>query len=341
MDKYSNPIKRHGDFADPFVLRYNGVYYLYCTNPDVRCWSSGNLVDWKAEGPTVPPDEFPGLVPFAPEVVYDNGKFYMYTSPHGLGHYVLSSDSPLGPFKKMTANIGRAIDFSVFKDDDGKWYAYWAGETGILGCEMRPPAEFGEPVLIGAYMHGWTEGPFMVKEGGKYYLTYTGNHFLSKGYRIHTAIGSHPLGPFTDSAYNPVVIRTEGGVVGLGHSSTVIGPDLVSRYIVYHNLNPDKTRDLNIDRIRLLPDGMYIQGPTDYAMPAPAMPAYFDDFRKPAPPEWTLLTGGWSAENGFRVSAGAFEAVCAECGKTCKVPFRPREDRPVYCSECFAKRKEQ
>ena len=35
-----------------------------------------------------------------------------------------------------------------------------------------------------------------------------------------------------------------------------------------------------------------------------------------------------------------FDAVCAECGKPCKVPFRPREDHPVYCSECFARRKE-
>lgn len=35
-----------------------------------------------------------------------------------------------------------------------------------------------------------------------------------------------------------------------------------------------------------------------------------------------------------------FEAVCAECGGVAKVPFRPREDRPVYCSACFAKMKE-
>lgn len=30
------------------------------------------------------------------------------------------------------------------------------------------------------------------------------------------------------------------------------------------------------------------------------------------------------------------DAVCAKCGKECKVPFAPREDRPVYCSECYA-----
>lgn len=33
-----------------------------------------------------------------------------------------------------------------------------------------------------------------------------------------------------------------------------------------------------------------------------------------------------------------FTAICAECGKEAKVPFQPRSDRPVYCSECFAKR---
>lgn len=30
-----------------------------------------------------------------------------------------------------------------------------------------------------------------------------------------------------------------------------------------------------------------------------------------------------------------FDAVCAGCGKSCKVPFEPRSDRPVYCSDCF------
>lgn len=31
------------------------------------------------------------------------------------------------------------------------------------------------------------------------------------------------------------------------------------------------------------------------------------------------------------------DATCAQCGKSCQVPFEPKEDRPVYCSECFAK----
>ncbi len=29
------------------------------------------------------------------------------------------------------------------------------------------------------------------------------------------------------------------------------------------------------------------------------------------------------------------DAVCADCGKPCQVPFRPNGKKPVYCKECF------
>ena len=35
-----------------------------------------------------------------------------------------------------------------------------------------------------------------------------------------------------------------------------------------------------------------------------------------------------------------FPAVCAECGKDTQVPFEPREGRPVYCSECYNKNRQ-
>jgi len=34
-----------------------------------------------------------------------------------------------------------------------------------------------------------------------------------------------------------------------------------------------------------------------------------------------------------------FDAVCAECGQHCQVPFRPRGDKDVFCSDCFGKDK--
>jgi len=33
------------------------------------------------------------------------------------------------------------------------------------------------------------------------------------------------------------------------------------------------------------------------------------------------------------------KAVCAECKQECEVPFKPSQDRPVYCKDCFAKRR--
>ena len=33
------------------------------------------------------------------------------------------------------------------------------------------------------------------------------------------------------------------------------------------------------------------------------------------------------------------KATCADCKKECEVPFKPSGDRPVYCRDCFSKRK--
>ncbi|MBI2940827.1 MAG: zinc-ribbon domain containing protein [Chloroflexi bacterium] len=32
-------------------------------------------------------------------------------------------------------------------------------------------------------------------------------------------------------------------------------------------------------------------------------------------------------------------AVCSQCGKETQVPFVPRGDKPVYCSDCFESRR--
>ena len=49
------------------------------------------------------------------------------------------------------------------------------------------------------------------------------------------------------------------------------------------------------------------------------------------------------ARKATRANAGEaremFETVCAECGKPTRVPFIPKNDRPIYCSECFAARR--
>lgn len=274
MMTYSNPLSNDGLRPDPFVLRFNGRYYLYCTHPEIICWSSENLVDWKFEGPVVCRSETEPLVPFAPEVIYLNGLFYLYTSPSGKGHFVFQSDSPLGPFKKISTNLQRSLDASPFLDDDNSLYLYWADDRGILGCNMLSPTEPGDTVLVCATTMGWTEGPQVIKEDGVYYLTYCGNHFLSKGYRVNCAVSAHPLGPFVDLKANPILVKTEGKHVALGHCSTVWGPNLLLRYVVYHNLNKDHSRDFNIDPILFHDEKVILLGPSFYEREAPPLPHY-------------------------------------------------------------------
>jgi CxxC-x17-CxxC domain-containing protein len=46
-------------------------------------------------------------------------------------------------------------------------------------------------------------------------------------------------------------------------------------------------------------------------------------------------------KNRQKEARPTFEIVCAECGKTDTVPFRPKDDgRPVYCKDCFASKKQ-
>jgi len=33
------------------------------------------------------------------------------------------------------------------------------------------------------------------------------------------------------------------------------------------------------------------------------------------------------------------KATCSECNQECEVPFKPTEGKPVYCRDCFAKKR--
>jgi len=54
--------------------------------------------------------------------------------------------------------------------------------------------------------------------------------------------------------------------------------------------------------------------------------------------------GGQSSYSGGGRSGGGYRereprqmytVTCASCGNEAQVPFQPRDDRPVYCSDCF------
>lgn len=45
----------------------------------------------------------------------------------------------------------------------------------------------------------------------------------------------------------------------------------------------------------------------------------------------------WKRDDRGMDRPESFDATCANCGKDCRVPFRPNGRKPVYCSNCFTK----
>ncbi len=45
--------------------------------------------------------------------------------------------------------------------------------------------------------------------------------------------------------------------------------------------------------------------------------------------------GSYSGGGSYGGERQMYPAVCAQCGKETQVPFQPRGDRPVYCSDCY------
>jgi CxxC-x17-CxxC domain-containing protein len=47
--------------------------------------------------------------------------------------------------------------------------------------------------------------------------------------------------------------------------------------------------------------------------------------------------GGGGYGSGPRRDREMFSVTCSSCGNEAQVPFQPRGDKPVYCSDCFSK----
>ena len=305
---WQNPMNMDGQKAvgvgDPYIFKFRGIFYLYSSSRDrqVICWKSKDLVDWSSAIVCLDSDD--AYNSYAPEVVYWNGKFYLYSSPRGEGHKVFCADSPEGPFTLVNGDVERKIDGSVFIDDDGKFYFYYADGSGILACPMTSPTDFEDKVIhLNAQVgNNWTEAPCVFKRNDVYYLMYSGNHVYSNAYRIDYASNDQgPIEPYMPAVkQNPVLINTEGSFVGLAHGTAFIGPDLDTYYFTYHNL--DRTsgtpyaRHFNYDRMAWNGDKLLILGPTYWVQKNPEMPMAVDWFDSgKISTDWVMPNGGdWS-----------------------------------------------
>jgi CxxC-x17-CxxC domain-containing protein len=50
-------------------------------------------------------------------------------------------------------------------------------------------------------------------------------------------------------------------------------------------------------------------------------------------------SGGYSTGGYDRGERQMYSVTCSNCGNEARVPFQPRGDKPVYCSDCFSKQR--
>lgn len=208
---------------------------------------------------------------WAPECYEIGGRYYLFYSADwrenlkgALENFrigVAVADTPVGPFEDMADRPifdpgYPIIDANVYAED-GRFYLFYSRccyehsvdgleESWIYGVELRPDFSgvVGEPVLLlrpeqewegrSAAQTGrrWNEGSFLMKQGGTYVMTYSGNFFAGPDYAVGYATAKHPLGPYAKAAENPVLQRG-GEITGTGHSCMLTGPD-GEMMICYH-----------------------------------------------------------------------------------------------------------
>jgi len=67
------------------------------------------------------------------------------------------------------------------------------------------------------------EGPFVTRQGGRYWLFYAGNDFSTPAYGIGVAVADHPLGPY--SKQGEPLLRSTREWTAPGHASVAPGLD--------------------------------------------------------------------------------------------------------------------
>lgn len=282
----ANPIVTELFTADPSAIVHDGTVYLYTGHDEAAekhagyvmkdwlCYSSTDMVNWKAHGPILSVKDFPWAKEnaYAGHVVERAGKFYWYVpvwtdNPRGFTLGVAVADHPAGPFKdaigaplitsNMTPNpvdpqgvkvTWDDIDPAVFIDDDDQTYLFW-GNTNLYWARLKDNmTELAGPIEK-IVLPRYVEAPWIHKRNGTYYLSY------AYGFPERTAYATADkiTGPWT---YRGIIAELAGNC-NTNHQAII---DFKGRsYFIYHNggllTGGSHRRSVCIDYLDYRPDG--------------------------------------------------------------------------------------
>jgi beta-xylosidase len=277
-----------GDFADPFVLTADSMYYAYATNhgsSHVPMMQSADLVNWIPAGdamPTLPTWAETGRrLTWAPAVLAVNQHYVLFytTRDHGSGRQCIGraeASTPGGPFLDQSSTpflcqteLGGSIDASVVADSSGERFLLWKNDGNccdkavtIWSQRLGDDAQslVGEPVALLERDQPWEgsliEAPSMWQEDGSWHILYSANMWNTDQYAIGYGECDSPMGPCRKVGQGPVMVSDEE-TAGPG-GAEVFADRKGQRWIAYHGWTASRvgyqqggTRSLRLDRVKL------------------------------------------------------------------------------------------
>jgi len=263
--------EQYRELADPTALWFEGKWYLY-PSCDMAWVSADEGRTWQHHPLNVRD------IGYAPTIVRHRGRFLLMASDSA----IYAGPTPLGPFEPLgklqmpaLAGLPSQIDPMLFSDDDGRLFYYWGctPRSGIWGVELdadNPTRVLGQPKELIPFLPdtyafervgssnqnpttGWMEGGWMLKQGGRYYLTYSAGGTQYRTYTMGCYTSESPLGPFQPQQRNPIFRTTEGLITGTAHGSIVRGPrdSLWVFYTVFAGTAHGFERRLGLDRAEI------------------------------------------------------------------------------------------
>lgn len=248
--------------GDPVILLEDNVYYMYttcCGGRPFHVYTSLDCKTFTDMGECLHiEDTFADRDIWAPEVIKYQGKFYMFYSGRsdsdGLMHVQIAvSNFPLGPFKDLAAEPiikidGKStIDAHCYIEDDEKYLFFsmdcstniingihtsqiyavklssdFKSTVGDYVFISTPDAKYEE--LSGPHWR-WNEGPFILKNNGKYFMTYSSNCYNSLYYCVGCSVSDNIMGPYKKQEEKPILEYIENEISGPGHNAFFIDKD--------------------------------------------------------------------------------------------------------------------
>ncbi len=257
--EFRNPIIS-GYAPDPTVTRVEDDYYVVTSSfthfPGLPIYHSKDLVNWTQVGNAIDrPDQFDfrGLEVsrgiFAPDISFHEGTYYLASTCVDCGgNFVMTADSPTGPWSDPHWLGFEGIDPSIHWDDSGKAYilnngapneepryeghrAIWIQEfdwqnltmTGERKQLINGGVDISEEPV-------WIEGPHIIQRNGYYYIT-----AAEGGTSVHhsqTIFRSDDVwGPYEPADHNPILTQRdleferENPIIAAGHAKFVQIPN--------------------------------------------------------------------------------------------------------------------